>query len=267
MKVRNPPFDFSQVPRYWAADDPLLTHYLNAFHVLIPEGERFFIRCVRPYLETLPEGAMRQRCRDFMGQEGWHQAAHRAFWARLAAQGLPVRRFAAVYESVSFGFAEKRLAPLLGRRRMLAITAALEHYTAVLSREIFMPDFPVEQLDPEMDRLHRWHGAEELEHKAVAFDLHVADGGGYAERAVAFAVASAGVLGWSLLGLAWLSAGDRALWSALPGGLKGTRRVLNARVLRRVGGGLLAYLQPGFHPEQLADPESAFAYLETRVAV
>ena len=96
MKVRNPRFDFSQVPRYWAAGNPLLTHYLNAFHVLIPEGERFFIRCARPYLESLPEGADRQRCRDFMGQEGWHQAAHRAFWQRLAEQGLPVVRFGGV---------------------------------------------------------------------------------------------------------------------------------------------------------------------------
>ena len=266
MKVRNPRFDFSQVPRYWAAGNPLLTHYLNAFHVLIPEGERFFIRCARPYLESLPEGADRQRCRDFMGQEGWHQAAHRAFWQRLAEQGLPVVRFARVYEQLSFGFAEKRLAPALGRRRMLAITAALEHYTAVLSREIFMPGFPGDELDPEMDRLHRWHGAEELEHKAVAFDLHVADGGGYAERAAAFAIASAGVLGWSLIGLAWFSAGDRKFWRALPGGLKGTRRVLNARAARRVGGALLSYLQPGFHPDQLADPESAFVYLATCVA-
>lgn len=266
MKVRQPRFDFSGVPRYWAAGNPLLTHYLNAFHVLIPEGERFFIRCVRPYLETLPEGPMRSGVRDFMGQEGWHQAAHRAFWQRLIEQGLPVQRFARVYEQVSFGFAEKRLAPLFGRRRMLAVTAALEHYTAVLSREIFMPDFPVQDFHPEMDYLHRWHGAEELEHKAVAFDLHVAEGGGYTERAVAFAIASAGVLGWSLLGLAWLSAGDREFWRALPGGLKGTRRVLNARAARRVGGALLAYLQPGFHPDQLADPESAFAYLEARVA-
>lgn len=266
MKIRNPRFDFSKVPRYWAADDPILTHFLNAFHVLIPEGERFFIRSVRPYLDTLPEGALRQRCREFMGQEGWHQAAHRDFWRQLKAQGLPVERFASAYARLSFDIAESRLAPKLGPRRMLAVTAALEHYTAVLSREIFMPEFPADALDPEMDRLHRWHGAEELEHKAVAFDLHRAEGGGYAERALAFGVASAAVLGWSLIGLGWFCAGDRELRAGMKQGFRGSRQMLRARVITRVGGALLAYLKPGFHPDQLPDPQEAFEFLEMRVA-
>lgn len=261
MKVRSPRFDFSQVPRYWAAGNPLLTHYLNAFHVIIPEGERFFIRCVRPYLASLPEGPLRGRCQDFMGQEGWHQSAHRGFWARLRAQGLPVDRFARLYQSIAFDFCEQRLGPYLSERQRLALTAALEHYTAVLSSVLFRADFPIERFHSELDRLHRWHGAEELEHKAVAFDLHAAQGGTYSERVGAFLLASVAVASLSGLGFACFCAGDRELPRALRGIGKRARWPVGARAGGRVVMDLLAYLRPGFHPNDLADAPAAIAYL------
>lgn len=264
MQIRSPQFRFDDVPRYWAAGNPLLTHYLNAFHVLIPEGERFFIRCVRPYLETLPQGTMRQRCQAFMGQEGWHQVAHRGFWSQLRRQGLPVDRFARIYQTLAFDLLEQRLARFLSDRQRLAVTAALEHYTAVMSSALFRSDFPVAHFHEEMDRLHRWHGAEELEHKAVAFDLHVSQGGSYVERVGAFLIASAAVAGWSGLGFATFCAGDPRLPRALRSGLLGPQRwPIRGRALLRLAVDLAAFLRPCFHPDQLDDPPAASAFLAT----
>jgi len=261
MQIRSPRFDFSSVPRYWAAGNPLLTHYLNAFHVIVPEGERFFIRCVRPYLDALPEGEMRQRCQAFMGQEGWHQSAHRGFWNHLRGQGLPVDGFARFYQAMAFDGFEQRLGRFLSPRQRLAVTAALEHYTAVLSSVLFRDDFPIEQFHREMDRLHRWHGAEELEHKAVAFDLHAAQGGSHAERVGAFVVASMAVAAFSGVGFLWFCAGDRALPGVLRGIVRRSRWPVGARAAGRVLVDLLAYLRPGFHPDHLIDPPAASHFL------
>ncbi len=263
MKVRSPCFSFEDVPRYWAAGNPLLTHYLNAFHIIIPEGERFFIRCVRPYLDALPAGSLRERCQAFMGQEGWHQSAHRGFWLHLRRQGLPVDAFARWYQAFAFGLMEQRLGGYLSNRQRLAVTAALEHYTAVLSSVLFRQDFPIQRFHSEMDRLHRWHGAEELEHKAVAFDLHADQGGTYAERIGAFVVASAAVAGLSGVGLLWFCAGDRELARALAAGKAGRQGwPIGGRAVLRVIVDLAAYLQPGFHPNQLDDPTEAAAFLD-----
>ena len=40
-KVR---FEWSNTPLHWVPDDPFATHFWNALHLILPEGERGFIR-------------------------------------------------------------------------------------------------------------------------------------------------------------------------------------------------------------------------------
>ena len=55
--------DLESVPQYWFANNPLLTHFENAFSIFIPPGERFFIRSVRRYQDraTDPESQKNTR--------------------------------------------------------------------------------------------------------------------------------------------------------------------------------------------------------------
>src|SRR5207244_3358365 len=54
----------------------------------------------------------------------------------------------------------------------LAVTIALEHFTAIMADAMLTNDGVLEGADPRMAALWRWHAIEETEHKAVAFDVY-----------------------------------------------------------------------------------------------
>ena len=53
ITVRRMDFEFREVPRYWADNDPHFTHLLNALSATFPEGERFFVDSVRLFQDLL----------------------------------------------------------------------------------------------------------------------------------------------------------------------------------------------------------------------
>jgi predicted metal-dependent hydrolase len=61
---------------------------------------------------------------------------------------------------------------VLPRSVQLAVTAALEHYTATLAEVLLSDEEARGQLDGEIGNLLMWHALEESEHKAVAFDVY-----------------------------------------------------------------------------------------------
>jgi predicted metal-dependent hydrolase len=110
----------------------------------------------------------------FIGQEAMHGREHRAFNDRLHELGYPTR----LYEKMTKIGLETRekIAPATSN---LAATAALEHFTATLA-ELVLEDPEVQRLfgDNEVKNVFLWHALEESEHKAVAFDVYKAVGGG-----------------------------------------------------------------------------------------
>ena len=71
----------------------------------------------------------------------------------------------------------------LPKKMQLGVTVFLEHVTATGAHMLFMEPLVAESMHPETLRFWRWHAVEELEHKAVAFDLFKMVGGGYFLRA------------------------------------------------------------------------------------
>jgi predicted metal-dependent hydrolase len=63
--------DLQSVPQHWFAGNPIVTHIENAFSVLIPPGERFFIRSVRHY-EHRADPELADLIRGFLQQEAQH---------------------------------------------------------------------------------------------------------------------------------------------------------------------------------------------------
>lgn len=59
----------------------------------------------------------------------------------------------------------------LGRRRQLALTVAMEHFTASMAEFLLKNPEIFDDVDPTMRKMLIWHAVEEIEHKAVAFDL------------------------------------------------------------------------------------------------
>lgn len=255
ITVRHPRFDLSALPQDWLAGSRAATWFGNAGHVFIPVGEEFFIDTVRHFRDEVADPALRADVRAFIGQESVHRRAHEQLWGLLRDRGVPVDAYAAVVRRVR---AVERVVPPALR---LSVTAALEHYTAAFGVAFLTEDLS-DAVPPEMARLLAWHGAEELEHRAVAFDVLQLVDDRYVVRAAGFAVASALLVvvpaaGVAMFGLADLRRNRPAGGRAHLGPATASRRELagmSARFLRSIGGHAMGYLRPGFHPDDLALP-------------
>lgn len=155
----------TDIPRFWFGGDPFKTRYFDAFSVGVPSGERFFIECVRDYRDATDDEELREQMRIFILQEGQHSLVHREYNERLIRQGIAVAAIEA-YLSVVWSFMRR----FMPRRFGIALTAAFEHLTTIASHGFFLSPEVYTSADQRVMAMYLWHGAEEIEHKSVAFD-------------------------------------------------------------------------------------------------
>ncbi|RYE83525.1 MAG: metal-dependent hydrolase [Myxococcales bacterium] len=243
--VRIRPFrrGFAGVSRHWFGGNAVATHLVNGLNLVFPSGERFFIQSVRHYEARITDPVLRQQIRGFYAQEGHHGHAHELFFEALRQQGYAIDGPLRFVDALLHRVAPRVMPPAL----RLSITVALEHYTALMAELPF--DHPYfERIDPAVRELLLWHAAEEIEHKAVAFDVLRTVAPGHALRLAGFAVATAFLLPiWGTLTLSLLAHDDLPLGRLVAElrELAGERFVVElfADVLRE-------YLPADFHPLQ-----------------
>ena len=98
-------------------------------------------------------------------------------------------------------------------REQLAGTVAVEHLTAVLAEKALGDHGLFADADPAMVALWQWHAVEEMEHKAVAFDVYRAIGGTEKMRRAAMRRSTV-LLAWDILhGVRHILKKDGKLWS------------------------------------------------------
>lgn len=169
ITVRRPDLDFAEpaLPKYFVADDPVRSHIAAMLSAVFPEGEDFFVRSVRNYRDKITDPELKEQVKGFIGQEALHGREHRAFNEQLQELGYPTHF---VDRRVKHGlWLLNKIAP---KRTQLAVTAALEHYTATLAEVILREDQARDEFaSPEVRTLFSWHALEESEHKSVAYDV------------------------------------------------------------------------------------------------
>lgn len=237
------------LPRHWLAGCLHRTHFMNALSVTFPEGERFFIRSVHHYAQHIKNPQLKAEVKAFTQQEAMHGREHQALNDVLQRQGYPVRKIER-WEKRDIGVLEKH-APVYV---CLAVTACLEHYTALMAEVLLSSDELINKADPRMQKLWRWHAVEESEHKAVAFDvLHKVVGGGFREwllRSMTMIQVSWNFWAHIMVFHILFVKADKQLWS-----LKGWAKAWwflwgYPGPIRRIIPGLLAWFKPRFHPAQ-----------------
>lgn len=153
----------SAMARWWAGGDPVATAWFNALSASFPRGEAMFIEAVKAQRQGASP-RLDAEIRDFIRQEVNHSREHLAFNRAASDAGYDL---AAIDARVAQLVAMTRsLDPVV----QLAITTALEHFTAMFAHQFLVHPEQFAGSDSELADLWRWHAVEEIEHKGVAFD-------------------------------------------------------------------------------------------------
>lgn len=277
-------FDFSQTPIHWIANDAFTTHVFNSLHVFIPEIEYWFCRLSNQTLPYVKDDNLRIDIKAFIAQEAAHASAHKGARDYFAKHNIDASAFTATIEWLLRNILSD--APLgrdefFGRHKhswlafRMGIIAAWEHYFCFIGTWVLDAGDLDHVADPAMLDLMRWHGAEEVEHRTVAFDAYRALAGegliAYIGRQAAMAVA------FPVFIVVWLEAAAHLgkMDGTVAGrnmGKKSLPRLIwdFGRVARQTDrlptigsllGSLALWFKPGHHPEHDGNIEAALRYI------
>ncbi|QIS20038.1 metal-dependent hydrolase [Nocardia terpenica] len=268
IAARDVEFDWRDVPLHYIPGEPFASHFWNVMHLIVPLGEQMMAGCVAEALPYISDERLREEAVGFIGQESMHANSHGGYHERLAEQGIdiePIVRHIEHMLRVVFGDHG-----LTGRAKRewlherVAFYAGLEHYTAIIGQWFLDADaLEAAGMHPVMLDLLRWHGAEEVEHRNVLFDIFQHLDGGYFRRTRTVVAGSVGLLAttFTVVDLLYRQDPEYRWWKPWP--------VEAARAIRR---GLIPspgffltelppYLRPGFHPSSMGSLDKALHYL------
>lgn len=235
----------------WHQAGPNVTQFMNALSLLFPAGERMFIDAVRSYRDEIPDPDLKKAATAFIGQEAMHSREHIEYNQLMEDAGLPANKLDQfVWDLLDI---VKTRTP---KSMPLAATIALEHYTALMGDMLLRHPEQLAGSQEDYERIWRWHALEEVEHKAVAYDVYEKCIGrgprNWIERSGAMALAT-GIFWPVLFSFYWqMSQADPKCRAE---GWRGHLKMLNFTFgrpgwLRRMTPEWLAYFKYSFHPWQ-----------------
>ncbi|MEV6793822.1 metal-dependent hydrolase [Streptomyces sp. NPDC051320] len=267
-------FDWERTPLHWIPDEPTATHVINVLHLLLPAGERWFVKVFKDALPLVRDAGLLKDVKGFMGQEATHSVQHSHVLDHLAAQHLATEPYTRhvdylfeklLGEQPPFGIPVREPEWL---RFRLAVVAAIEQFTAILGDWVLSAEgLDLAGSDEVMLDLLRWHGAEEVEHRSVAFDMYQHCGGTgfsrYARRAEGMVIVAPVLLWLWVWGTSYLIRNDPQL-----SGLRYTLREHNRAVAKgllprwgELGSAIPRYFKRSYHPSQEGSLRKAVEYL------
>lgn len=186
-------FDWSDTPVDWIPGEAFVSHFVNEINLLLPAGEFWFCKLYNRALPLITDAKLRADVQGFMRQEAMHARAHAgALESYLAERGLETESnirlenwlFDTALADAPFGINLPAFAQRQWLVFRLGVVAAIEHMTCVLGRYVLeeTAEWDRRGADPVLCDLVRWHGAEEIEHRCVAFDVYRHLGGSYVSR-------------------------------------------------------------------------------------
>jgi uncharacterized protein len=245
VTFRKMKFDFEQTgfSPHWHSNNPFISHFWNSLSQAFSPGEKFFIDSVRALRDRVEDPEMLAEMEEFVRQEAAHTIEHRRFNRMVGGMGYDVERLERRY-ALALGIARK----FVDAKGMLEVTMALEHFTSGFAHQYFENPDVARGADPNVEALWGWHAAEEMEHKATAFDVYKDVGGSYFGRAKTLAPSWAMIVAITLVNVFDMMIQDGSIRD-----VSATRKGLTYLFGRRglftgMVPAFLAYLKPSFHP-------------------
>lgn len=266
LKVRNVQFNFDKVQKHWILNSAIATHFVNSMHIVFPEGEKFFVRSVRRFAKDIKDETLKKEINSFCGQEGIHAREHQRFWEVMQEQGLEPEKFASFLKVTAFSGKYSienmvrntlnKVQPQLGDKMALSITTALEHYTAILANALFHePIATNDNIAPQMLELLHWHASEEIEHKAVCFDVLKQVDDSYLIRVSGMGFATLMLWGYILSGQVYFLVKDKdknTIQMPVEAYML-LKTVVFGEIGKNLSRHLLEYFKKDFHPDDIDD--------------
>ena len=283
IKPRKVKFEWKDTPIDWIPNQPFISYFINEINMILPAGEFWFCRLYNKVLPQITDEKLKEDVRAFIRQEAMHAQAHNsANKEYLTIRNIDVDRNLKLMDLLfTKVLADKPLTfiPVPGPLEhqwdlfRLGIIATVEHMTCVLGKYVLY-NKKWEELgaDANMLDLVKWHGAEEIEHRTVAFDLYRHLGGGYISRYYQSLIVIAAVIGLWVDGAAHIMRQDPRFADKKPALYKPwiwrewvriaqTDNRLMPHPLWLVSQ-QLGYLMPWYDPVHEAKTEDAIAYLD-----
>ena len=231
----------------WHGDSAFVTAWFNAMSLLFPLGEKFFIDTVVHFIDEIDDPRLREEIAAFRAQESTHRVQHQKYNELLCRlRNYDLEHFEKnVRERMAWAYRE------LSAHRRLAGTVANEHLTAIMADDMLSRRDSLIGADPAIAELWRWHGIEETEHKAVAFDVFTAIGGTVSQRRLALLLNSFFFMKDTMRNLCIMLKRDGKLWSLREWAAGFRFLFIKPGMLRRIAGDWLRFFHRDFHPWQI----------------
>ena len=244
ITVRRLQFNPQAIRRHYFANSPVMSHLLTALSSTFPIGEQFFVHSVRNVRDNVQDENLQAQIAAFIGQEAMHSKAHAEFNAAWRSEDYNLDRFQAWLARKDDYV--KNLHPKI----QLAITCAFEHFTALLGGYILRHPEVLATLDEDAAKLWVWHAIEEIEHRAVAFDVYQAVYGDDKIRRMIMRSVTTGFASLTLYSATRLFLQDKK--KSLPkvgGNIFGF--YLLGKMFLQLAPEYLAYFKTDFHPSEI----------------
>lgn len=258
ITVRKAQFNPKEIRRHYFANSPIMSHLLTALSSTFPIGEQFFVHSVRNVRDEVKDEKLQAQIAAFIGQEAMHSKAHAEFNDAWRSDDYNLDRFQAWLAR------KDQYVKNLHPKIQLAITCAFEHFTALLGGYILRHPEVLSTLDDDAVKLWVWHAIEEIEHRAVAFDVYQAVYGDDKVRRMIMRSVTTGFASLTLYSATKLFMQDRK--KSLPkigGNIFGL--YLLAKMLIQMFPEYLSYYQKDFHPADI-DYSKIVQYWKGRLA-
>lgn len=279
LHQRRVQFDWTETQVDWIPNEPFASHFINEINMILPAGEFWFCKLYNQALPLITDDKLREDVKGFIKQEAMHARGHtNAMDEYLEKRGISTERNKAVMDflfnqilaDAPFG---KKVPSWFEKRWLLlrlGLVATIEHMTCVLGKYALENEtWDKVKADEVLLDLIRWHGAEEVEHRSVAFDLYQHLGGDYLSRYYLAAIVVPAIFGIWVDGAANVMSQDPRFADKKPSVLKpwiwlqwqkeAKKGLLPKPLWLALSN--LSYFSPWYNPATEASTEQALNYL------